>query len=223
MQLSRTHVIPQMALAVLLKPELSGICVIVLSCSMCQPCSIRMEAKSVQNLVVSKARLYLQNKNNPENHEGVARRFVMFGGGISSEQLSWLRQQLHDAKEAEQRVLLFSHLPLHPDTCVGTCLLWNYEEVLHAIWQAGNVVATIAGHAHNVSATTAWCCKYCTVTVRSGLLKHLVRCKAGSMQRPVILCCFPASYHPPSVVAECWCIEVPKYMGLCARRTVISE
>ena len=88
---------------------------------------------------------------------GVARRFVMFGGGISSEQLSWLRQQLRDANEAGQRVLLFSHLPLHPDTCVGTCLLWNYEEVLQAIWQHGNVVATVAGHAHNVSLTPPRC------------------------------------------------------------------
>lgn len=94
--------------------------------------------------------LLWQNKNNPENHEGIARRFVMFGGGISSDQLAWLKQQLHSAKQDGQQVLLFSHLPLHPDTCVGTCLLWNFEEVLQAIWDAGNVVATITGHAHKV-------------------------------------------------------------------------
>ena len=40
--------------------------------------------------------------------------------------------------------------PLHPDTCVGTCLLWNYEEVLGELQAAGNVVATLAGHTHRV-------------------------------------------------------------------------
>lgn len=75
----------------------------------------------------------------------------MFGGGLSSEQLSWLRQELREAKAEGQRVLVFSHMPLHPETCVGTCLTWNYEEVLETLWEAGNVVATIAGHAHNVS------------------------------------------------------------------------
>ena len=40
--------------------------------------------------------------------------------------------------------------PLHPETCVGTCLLWNYEEVLRVLQDAGNVVATLAGHTHRV-------------------------------------------------------------------------
>ena len=79
----------------------------------------------------------------------------MFGGGVSPDQLTWFRQQLSDAKQAEQQVLVFSHLPLHPDTCVGTCLLWNYEEILQAIWDSGNVVATMAGHAHKVSVMSA--------------------------------------------------------------------
>ncbi len=92
----------------------------------------------------------MQNKNNPEGHEGPARRFVQFGGGISTEQLQWLVQQLADANAAGQRVIVCGHLPLHPGTCIGTCLLWNYEEVLQAMWDAGNVVATITGHAHNV-------------------------------------------------------------------------
>lgn len=84
----------------------------------------------------------------------------MFGGGISSDQLAWLKQQLLDAKHSGQRVVIFSHLPLHPDTCVGTCLLWNYEEVLQAIRDAGVVVATIAGHAHSVSTQP------CTVVIK---------------------------------------------------------
>ena len=34
--------------------------------------------------------------------------------------------------------------------CAGACLLWNYEEVLALMHEAGSVVATFAGHAHNV-------------------------------------------------------------------------
>ena len=45
------------------------------------------------------------------------------------------------------------HLPLHPGTCPGACLLWNYEEALKICREPGNVVATISGHAHQVSAS----------------------------------------------------------------------
>ena len=33
----------------------------------------------------------------------------------------------------------------------GACLLWNYEEALDICRHAGNVVATITGHAHQVA------------------------------------------------------------------------
>ncbi len=46
-------------------------------------------------------------------------------------------------------------LPLrqvHPDTCTGTTLIWNYDEVMRIVQGAGNVVATLSGHAHAVRA-----------------------------------------------------------------------
>jgi hypothetical protein len=120
----------------------------------------------------------MQNKNNPEGHEGPARRFVQFGGGISAEQLDWLVQQLADARDAHQRVIVCGHLPLHPGTCIGTCLLWNYEQVLQAIWDAGNVVATISGHAHNVSMCTPMHCLPC---VRQATVMHCVQAAHANM------------------------------------------
>ncbi|CAL8470374.1 g9916 [Coccomyxa elongata] len=89
-----------------------------------------------------------QEKNSPEGMEGLERRFVKFGGGASDAQLGWLRQTLAAAAAEGQRVILCCHLALHPDTCPGACLLWNYQDVLQACWQAGNVVATFSGHAH---------------------------------------------------------------------------
>ena len=35
---------------------------------------------------------------------------------------------------------------------MGTCLLWNYDEVLEVLQAAGNVVATFSGHTHRVRA-----------------------------------------------------------------------
>lgn len=62
---------------------------------------------------------FLQNKNDPEPAEGPARRWVAFGGGISAEQLAWLRAELQAAKEAGQRVVLLGHLPVMPGTSPG--------------------------------------------------------------------------------------------------------
>ncbi|KAK9808721.1 hypothetical protein WJX72_002505 [[Myrmecia] bisecta] len=90
-----------------------------------------------------------ENKNSPEGLVGVARRFVRFGGGVSAQQVAWLQHQLADAKAEGQRVIVCCHLPLHPDTCLGTCLLWNYDEVLKVLQGAGNVAATFAGHIHD--------------------------------------------------------------------------
>lgn len=120
----------------------------------------------------------MQNKNNPEGHEGPARRFVQFGGGIGAEQLDWFVQQLSDARATDQRVIVCGHLPVHPGTCIGTCLLWNYEEVLQAIWDAGNVVATISGHAHHVSLCTPMHYFPC---VRQATVMHCVQAACADL------------------------------------------
>lgn len=89
------------------------------------------------------------DKNSPNGLHGFNRRFVKFGGGLSDTQLQWLDQELSSAKEAGQKVIIASHLCIHPNTCSPVCLLWNYDKVLALIrrWR-GVVVATLAGHAH---------------------------------------------------------------------------
>ena len=88
------------------------------------------------------------NKNSPEGLQGLQRRFVAFGGGVSAAQLAWLRAQLAAAAAAGERVFVCGHLPLHPEACAAVCLLWNYEEVLEVLRDARCVVATLAGHTH---------------------------------------------------------------------------
>jgi manganese-dependent ADP-ribose/CDP-alcohol diphosphatase len=90
-----------------------------------------------------------QGWDSPESLHGVARRHVRFGGGASARQLSWLTEELAEARRQGERVLVLNHLPLHPSTCPPACLLWNYDQVLAVFEQfPGTVAATLAGHAH---------------------------------------------------------------------------
>ncbi|KAL0049678.1 hypothetical protein WJX82_007377 [Trebouxia sp. C0006] len=69
-----------------------------------------------------------ENKNNPEGHEGPARRFVQFGGGISAEQLDWLVQQLADARDAHQRVIVpFGTLAMLLQPSVGMLTMMGMQ------------------------------------------------------------------------------------------------
>ena len=80
--------------------------------------------------------------------EDVRNRWVAYGGGLGAAQLQWLKDELASAKSAGQRVLVMAHCPLHPQT-VGeraSTLLWNYPEVLDALWaHPGLVAATFVG------------------------------------------------------------------------------
>lgn len=69
-----------------------------------------------------------------------------WNGGIGKEQLAWLREELIQATDANQRVLLFTHIPLIP---LNMNTLWNYQEVLALIEGFECVQAVFAGHFHN--------------------------------------------------------------------------
>ena len=73
---------------------------------------------------------------------------------VGDAQLAWLADELAAAAAQEQRVLVFSHLLLHPSTSAGggKTLLWNYDavlDVLGASAQRGHPVAAVfSGHQH---------------------------------------------------------------------------
>ncbi len=89
-----------------------------------------------------------ENPNSPTGLEGLERRFVAFGGGVSERQLDWLRAVLTEAEAARERVFLAVHTPLHPASAPPVCLSWSYEELLACCARHRCVVATLAGHAH---------------------------------------------------------------------------
>ncbi|KAK9816313.1 hypothetical protein WJX74_010391 [Apatococcus lobatus] len=89
-----------------------------------------------------------EEKNSPEGLVGTQRRFVKFGGGLSSEQLEWMRCELGQAASQGQRALVFCHLPMHRDSSPPAALMWNYPEAMAIIRNSGCVAAVFSGHAH---------------------------------------------------------------------------
>jgi manganese-dependent ADP-ribose/CDP-alcohol diphosphatase len=88
-------------------------------------------------------------ENSPEGLLGVQRRYVAFNGAVGPLQLQWLRNQLDEARNNCEIVLLFSHQPIHPQSSHPVCLIWNYSDVLDVLYEYRDVVAaSFAGHAH---------------------------------------------------------------------------
>ena len=98
-----------------------------------------------------------------KNLEGLNNRWVPFNGGIGDAQLSWMKEELAGAAAADERVMLFSHLLIHPETTSngsGRTLLWNYDKVLAALedprW-SHVVSAVVSGHQHEGGLHTTAC------------------------------------------------------------------
>lgn len=90
-----------------------------------------------------------KNKNSNEGMEGVQRRFVGWGGGVSTTQLEWIRQEIKGAAEKNQKVIVCTHLGITQGSCPPACLLYNFDEVSEALASIpGVVVATFSGHSH---------------------------------------------------------------------------
>lgn len=91
-----------------------------------------------------------EDRNSPLGLEGLEKRFVRFGGGVGARQLAWLRATLLAAQGAGcKHVVMFSHIPLHPDVCKPDCLLWNFQEILDALEEHPALVKLcLAGHSH---------------------------------------------------------------------------
>ena len=61
----------------------------------------------------SSAKKYLEvnlnsDLNSPDGLEGVNKRFVQYNGAIGAEQLAWLKEELKQAEEQQQTVVVFS-------------------------------------------------------------------------------------------------------------------
>uniref|UniRef100_UPI0032167C7D metallophosphoesterase n=1 Tax=uncultured Draconibacterium sp. TaxID=1573823 RepID=UPI0032167C7D len=85
-----------------------------------------------------------------------------WNGAIGPEQQNWLKQELESAKLMNQKVILFSHLPIQPEKNAHN--LWNDYEIVRILETCRNVVAFINGHNHSGAYTHQNGIHYITLT-----------------------------------------------------------
>lgn len=88
------------------------------------------------------------NLNSPEGLADLNERFVEFNGAIDATQLAWFKETLAQTSAAQEHVVVFTHIPVHPETSFPSSILWNYEELLDVIYDSGCVRAVFSGHSH---------------------------------------------------------------------------
>jgi predicted phosphodiesterase len=68
-----------------------------------------------------------------------------WNGGLSTDQLTWLRGVLTKSAKTNEKVVVFSHMPVYPENNHN---VWNDDAVIKELEAAGNVVAYFNGHNH---------------------------------------------------------------------------
>lgn len=69
-----------------------------------------------------------------------------WNSAIGKAQQTWLKKQLDSAEMLDQKVILFSHMPLRPKG--DSHNLWNDNEIIEILESSNQVVAFINGHNH---------------------------------------------------------------------------
>lgn len=96
-------------------------------------------SNSLHNHDINQLNAYYNNTEGSPNHQH-------YNGAIGEEQQNWLIQELDSAKILDQKVIVFSHMPLRP---LGHgANLWNDYEIIDIIENNSNVIAFINGHNH---------------------------------------------------------------------------
>lgn len=71
----------------------------------------------------------------------------IWNSAIGEEQQEWLKEELEKASQLNEKVIIFSHVPIRPLGNVHN--LWNDEEIISIVEESDNVLAYINGHNHS--------------------------------------------------------------------------
>lgn len=85
-----------------------------------------------------------------KNVKGLQQRFVPFNGGFGDTQLAWFAQCLQQAVSNDEKIIIFSHLPLSAAASNAQNIAYDYDLALTSIADHAphNVKAVFAGHYH---------------------------------------------------------------------------
>eukprot|EP00930_Biecheleria_cincta_P005297 TRINITY_DN106218_c0_g1_i1.p1 TRINITY_DN106218_c0_g1~~TRINITY_DN106218_c0_g1_i1.p1 ORF type:complete len:389 (-),score=69.35 TRINITY_DN106218_c0_g1_i1:181-1320(-) len=77
-------------------------------------------------------------------------RYVPYNGGVSANQIDWLKGALQAATADKRKVLVFLHVPLYGPATKDRTVVWNAEDILNVLHaHAETVIAVFAGHDHD--------------------------------------------------------------------------
>ena len=94
----------------------------------------------LHNHDIDKVNAYYENTKSESNKK-------LWNSAIGEKQQSWLKQELDSARLLNQKVILFSHLPIRSTGNAHN--LWNNYEIVDIVENSSNVVAFINGHNHS--------------------------------------------------------------------------
>ena len=97
-------------------------------------------SNALHNHDIREIDLYFEKTKNQSNSQ-------RWNSAMGAEQQNWLKKELEQANLLEQKVILFSHMPLRPKDDPHN--LWNDQEIIQIIEQNPDVVAFINGHNHS--------------------------------------------------------------------------
>jgi hypothetical protein len=72
----------------------------------------------------------------------------IWNGAVGEEQRKWLLQNLAEAAERQERVIVFCHLPVLAESCRPEHLLWDHAQVLGILESSSSMAAYMNGHDH---------------------------------------------------------------------------
>jgi len=106
--------------------------------------------KEARSFIESKSPIFLKkNVDWFANLEQAKHRYAPYNGGLGSEQMDWLRNELDEADASGQLVLVISHVPVEIRSCCPRTVIWNSDKIIPMLHKHKNVVAVFAGHDHD--------------------------------------------------------------------------
>nr|XP_033815783.1 manganese-dependent ADP-ribose/CDP-alcohol diphosphatase-like isoform X2 [Geotrypetes seraphini]XP_033815784.1 manganese-dependent ADP-ribose/CDP-alcohol diphosphatase-like isoform X2 [Geotrypetes seraphini] len=92
--------------------------------------------------------LRVKANRSPDRFQDYEAHFLNFNGGFGKDQLDWLDRLLTFSDENKEKVVVFGHVPIHPESKKRACLAWNYRDALAVLQAHKCVVCYLAGHDH---------------------------------------------------------------------------
>ncbi|XP_029456103.1 manganese-dependent ADP-ribose/CDP-alcohol diphosphatase isoform X2 [Rhinatrema bivittatum] len=107
--------------------------------------------KDVSSARCEETKMFLRENaiSNPNKSQGTEGHILRFNGGFSKDQLDWLDRVLTFSDESKEKVVVFGHVPIHPESKKHGCLAWNYRNALAVLQSHKCVVCYLAGHDHD--------------------------------------------------------------------------